>query len=94
MRRTPTVSIIVAVTLTLSTAPSLAGRAAADTCAAKLPADAKLIYTAAIGTVAPGVDLAENVKSKTRELVMAGKLNRAQAQPAAQAAGACLKQAL
>jgi len=95
MRCTPPVlTAVVALTLTLPAAPSFASRVAADACAARLPADAKLIYAASIGSVAPGVDLAGSVRSKKRELVMAGKLDRAQAQPAAQAAGACLKQAL
>ena len=87
-------AVAAAATLTLTTVPSLANRATADACAAKLPADAKLIYTATIGSVVPGVNLADNVRSNARELVMAGKLTRDQAQPAAQAAGACLKQAL
>ena len=92
--RTPSTFVIAATALALSAAPSFANRAEADACAARLPADAKLIYTATIGSVAPGVNLADNVRSKARELVMAGKLNRDQAPPAAQAAGACLKQAM
>ena len=94
MRSPPIFLACVAATLALSMAPSLANRTAADACAARLPADAKLIYTATIGSVVPGVDFADNVRSKARELVMAGKLTRDQAQPAAQAAGACLKQAM
>ena len=73
---------------------ALANRSAADACAAKLPADAKLIYGAAIGSVTPGIDLREMVRSKTRALVIGGKLSRGQARPAAEAAGVCLKQAL
>ena len=38
--------------------------------------------------------MVETVRAKTRELAMSGKINRALAQPAAQAAGECLKQAL
>lgn len=95
MRCTPPVlTAIVALVLALPVAPAFANRATADACAARLPADAKLIYAVSIGTVAPGADLAGNVRAKTRELVMAGKLDRAQAQSAAEAAGACLKQAL
>ena len=95
MRRSLLFATSVAAALLISSAvPSLANRAAADACAARLPADAKLIYTATIGTVAPGVNLVDNVKTKARELVMAGKIGRSQAQGAAQAAGACLKQAL
>jgi hypothetical protein len=93
--RTPLTFIIATAALALSaTAPSLADRAAADACASRLPADAKLIYTATIGSVAPGINLADNVRSKARELVMSGRLTRDQAPPAAQAAGACLKQAM
>jgi hypothetical protein len=82
------------VTAPLLAAPAVANRSAADACAAKLPADAKLIYGAAIGSVAPGIDLREMVRSKTRALVIGGKLSRGQARPAAEAAGVCLKQAL
>jgi hypothetical protein len=84
----------VAIATPMFAAPALASRSAADACAAKLPADAKLIYAAAIGSVAPGIDLRDMVRSKTRALVMGGKLSRGQALPAAEAAGACLKQAL
>jgi hypothetical protein len=83
-----------AVVLGVHATPSFADRAAADACAARLPADAKLIYGAVIGSVAPGVNLVDTVKLKTRSLVMAGKIQQAEAQTAAQAAGACLKQAL
>jgi hypothetical protein len=82
------------VTAPLLCAPAAANRAAADACAAKLPSAAKLVYAAAIGSVAPGIDLREMVRSKTRGLVIGGKLSRGQARPAAEAAGVCLKQAL
>ena len=93
MRRSYAVAVIAALLISHAT-PSLANRSAADACAAKLPANAKLVYAAAIGSVAPGVDLVETIRGKARSLVMAGKLDRAQAQSAGQAAGACLKQAL
>jgi hypothetical protein len=89
----PLVALAAAI-LVLSAASSLASRATADACASRLAADAKLVYGSVIGSVAQGTDLVELVRSKTRGLVMAGKLDRAQAQTAAQAAGACLKQAL
>jgi len=85
---------IVAAALPLTTVPSLANRAAADSCAAKLSAESKLIYAASIGSVGPGADLKEVVRSKTRSLVMQGKIARGGAQSAAQAAGACLVQAM
>jgi hypothetical protein len=90
----PLFAVIVAVALPLSAAPSFANRAAADTCSAKLPANSKLIYAATIDSVAPGVDLKEVVRSKTRSLVIDGKVARSEAQAAAEAAGACLKRAL
>jgi hypothetical protein len=89
----PLVAVAVAI-LMLSIASSFASRATADACAARLPADAKLIYAASIGGVAPGVDLHELEKSKARSLVMSSRISRDAALPAAQAAGACLKQAL
>jgi hypothetical protein len=89
-----TTTAAVTLALALSAAPSFANRSAADACAAKLSSDAKLIYASTIGAVAPGVDMVETVRAKTRELAMAGKINRSLAQPAAQAAGECLKQAL
>jgi hypothetical protein len=85
---------VAATALALSVAPSLANRSAADACAAKLSSDARIIYASTIGSVAPGVDMVETVRAKTRELAMSGKINRAQAQPSAQAAGECLRQAL
>jgi hypothetical protein len=76
------------------TAPALASRADADACAAKLPGDAKLIYAETISAVKAGADLRELVRSKTRSLVMGGKLGRANARSMAEAAGGCLKQAM
>ena len=69
------------VTAPLLAAPAAANRAAADACAAKLPSDAKLVYTAPIGSVAPGTDLRKMVRSKTRALVIGGKLSRGQGAP-------------
>lgn len=86
------IAALAAVALLASAAPSLANRAAADACAAKLGPDAKVIYAAVIDSVKTG-DLVENIRSKTRGLVLSGKLERAKAQGAAEAAGACLKQA-
>ena len=74
--------------------PSHASRAAADACAAKLPANSQMIYAATVADVAPGVDLRDVVRSRTRSLVIGGKLSRGEAQAAAEAAGACLKQVL
>lgn len=85
--------LLAAAALFVSGAPTFANRAAADACAAKLSPDAKAVYAATIGSVKPGVDLTAVVTAKTRDLVMAGKLSRGNARPAAEAAGTCLKQA-
>lgn len=84
-------ALIVAAAMILPVAPSFAGRPEADACAAKLPADAKIIYAETIGSVATASNMQDVVRSKTRSLVMSGKLSRGQARPAAEAAGACLK---
>ncbi len=94
MHRTSLLFIAAAASaLLFSAVPSFADRAAADKCAAGLSADSKLIYAAAIGSVAPGVDLKDVVTSKTRSLVFAGKLGRGGARTAAEAAGTCLVKA-
>lgn len=84
---------LVAVAASSLVTPALADRAAADACASKLPANAKMIYAASIGGVKPGADVKDVVRTKTRSLVMDGKITRDQAMGAAQAAGACLQQA-
>ena len=86
--------LVLTAALSFSTTPSFANRASADACAAKLSPDAKQIYAASIGSAAPGVDMKEVVRSKTRALVIGGKLSRDAARPAAEAAGVCLKQAM
>lgn len=85
-------AIVVAVLF--APAPSFADRVAADKCATGLSAESKLIYAASIVAVAPGADLKDIVRAKTRSLVIAGKVDRGGAQAAAQAAGACLLKAM
>jgi hypothetical protein len=87
-------TIVAAVAFSLTAVPSYANRASADACAAKLSPEAKQIYAASIGSVAPGADMKEVVRSKTRALVIGGKISRSAARPAAEAAGVCLKQAM
>ena len=77
--------------LPFAASPALANRAAADACAAKLPANSKLIYAATVDSVKANVKLADVVRDKTRSLVMSGKLSRGEAKGAAEAAGQCLK---
>jgi hypothetical protein len=87
-------TIVAAAAFSLTAVPSYANRASADACAAKLSPEAKQIYAASIGSVAPGADMKEIVRSKTRALVIGGKISRSAARPAAEAAGVCLKQAM
>jgi hypothetical protein len=94
MRRSLLLVGFLAASSVILVAPASANRAAADACAAKLPANAKMIYAATITSVTPGANLQDVVRSKTRSLVMDGKISRGDARPAAEAAGACLKQAL
>jgi hypothetical protein len=88
------VLIVAAAAFSLTSVPSYASRASADACAAKLSPEAKQIYAASIGSVGSGANMKEVVRSKTRALVIGGKLSRGAARPAAEAAGACLKQAM
>jgi hypothetical protein len=80
--------------LALSAAPALAGQAEAQSCAAGLDANAKLIFNAALPQVAPGADLRGVVTDTTKSLVKAGQVPRGEARPAAEAAGQCLKLAM
>jgi hypothetical protein len=94
MRSSSLFCLAAAASFVLLTAAAHADRKAADACAAKLGAEAKLVYAATIGSVTTEAALKDTVTSKTRSLVMGGKLSRSAARPAAEAAGACLKQAL
>ncbi len=94
MNRLIKTTVLAAIAVAVFGGPSFASRAAADACAAKLPANSQMIYAATVTDVAPGVDMRDVVRSKTRSLVMGGKLSRGEAEAAAEAAGACLKQVL
>lgn len=74
-------------------APALAyaDRVSAAACAGALPPDAKTIYNAAAPEFLAAPDPAAEVKNKTRDLVMQGKVGRASARDNAVAAGECLK---
>lgn len=65
---------------------------AASTCAASLSPDAKTIYAAVAPKVTPITNLPDTIRSTTTGLVMGGQVPRANAKPAAEAAGACLAQ--
>ena len=64
---------------------------AAETCAKGLTADSRLIYDATVQNMKGPDSLRDTVTQQTKAMVMAGKLSRDNARPAAEAAGNCLK---
>jgi hypothetical protein len=77
--------------LVTSPVTALADRNAADACATKLPKEPAAIYSNTVAQIAPGVNVRDLVVSVTRGMVLAGRLSRANARPAAEAAGSCLE---
>lgn len=63
----------------------------AQSCAASLSPESKTIYEASSADVSAGGDIKSVLESKTRSLVIDGKVARSNARPSAEAAGACLK---
>jgi hypothetical protein len=86
MRRTCLIALLVTSPVTV-----LADRKSADACAAKLPKEPAAIYSETVAQIAPGVNVRDIVISVTRGMVVAGRLSRANARPAAEAAGSCLE---
>lgn len=60
-------------------------------CAAGLPADSKMIYDASLRNMKSLETLRDTVVSETRSLVEAGRITEADARPAAEKAGTCLR---
>ncbi|MDR7039164.1 MULTISPECIES: hypothetical protein [Methylobacterium] len=67
------------------------GNPAAAHCAAGLPADSRIIYDASIRNMKSLETLRDTVVAQTRSLVEAGKISEADARPAAEKAGTCLR---
>ncbi len=63
----------------------------AQSCAQSLQGEPKLIYDVSAAAVAAGGDVKDTLESKTRSLVMDGKVTRSSARASAEAAGSCLK---
>ncbi|MCB8837066.1 hypothetical protein [Aurantimonas sp. VKM B-3413] len=61
-------------------------------CAAGLSANARMIFDAVVAAPSKA-SLKDRVTSKTKSLVLSGRLSRSQARPAAVEAGTCLKSA-
>lgn len=67
------------------------GDSASSQCAAGLPADSRMIYDASVRNMKSFATLRDTVVAETRSLVEAGRLNEAEARPAAERAGTCLR---
>ncbi len=63
---------------------------AAQSCAAKLPKDAQIIFAATLPRLGPGTDLRDVVTTTTRGLVEDNRIDRATARPSAMSAAQCL----
>jgi hypothetical protein len=72
--------------------PALAaGSPAADSCAKGLSSDSKLIYDATVKNMKGPSTIRDTVIAQTKALVTEGKIPEANARPAAEAAGTCLR---
>jgi hypothetical protein len=67
---------------------------AGDACAAKLSADGRAIYTAAMATKPTTETVRPTIEKEARSLAMGGKIARGSARDNAVAAGECVKTAL
>jgi hypothetical protein len=82
---------LIAVSQCLLPQSALAGnRAAADSCAAKLPPVAKQIYDVTAPAIGPDSVVKDVIVDRVRPLVMAGKFDRDTARTNATPAGECL----
>jgi hypothetical protein len=75
----------------LIASPVWADAKKAQSCAGALQPDSKIIFDESAPDVKAGGDIKLIVETKTRALVIGGKLARSSARPAAEAAGECLK---
>lgn len=82
-----------ALAVLLAAPAARADRAAADRCAAGLSPASKALYNASLAEVLGGQSPRDALTGNARAMVMNGTLSRAEARPAAEAAGPCLMQA-
>jgi hypothetical protein len=83
---------VATVAMTLSLAlPAFANTQASKSCAKTLPPPAQAIYSGSASAVAHGARILDAVTASARQLVMAGKIPRSEARPAARAAASCLQ---
>lgn len=67
------------------------GKAAGDACAAKLPAESRLIYDATVRNLGSAASIRDVVTEQTRALVMQGKVQMSTAKTSAEATAPCLE---
>ena len=67
------------------------GKAAGDACAAKLPAESRLIYDATVRNLGSAATIRDVVTEQTRALVMQGKVQMSTAKTSAEATAPCLE---
>jgi hypothetical protein len=85
--------IRLAALLAVSPLSAVAADVAVPACAQSLTPAARMIYDATAASRPPDSALRDVVAAQTRKLVMTGRIERAAARPAAEAAGSCLKMA-
>ena len=86
LRRLPAIAALLALPCA-----ALADPATGAACAAKLPPDAAMIYRATAPEIRRDTVIRDLLSTRVRAMVIEGKLDRAAARPAAEAAGACLQ---
>ena len=67
------------------------GKAAGDACAAKLPAESRLIYDATVRNLGSAASIRDVVTEQTRALVMQGNVQMSTAKTSAEATAPCLE---
>lgn len=84
-------SIVVLSFALLAASSAFADTKKAQSCAGSLSPESKTIFEASAADVNAGGDVKSVLESKTRSLVMDGKVARSSARTSAEAAGNCLK---
>jgi hypothetical protein len=86
LRRLPAIAVLFVLPVT-----ALADPAAGAACAARLPPDAAMIYRATAPEIRRDTVIRDLLSTRVRSMVIEGKIDRAAARPAAEAAGPCLQ---
>ena len=86
LRRLPVTAVLL-----LLPGAAWAEPAAGAACAARLPPDAAMIYRATAPEIRKDTVIRDLLTTRVRRMVIEGKIDRAAARPAAEAAGTCLQ---